>query len=157
MNEIAVDQYIEERVNGQLEWLSSASRSNKQQFFRLRILEILLGTSITILSPFARSLDWVPLLLALAGGGVAVSSSVLALNRNQENWIRYRSLTEHLKREKYLFLTGASPYDKEAEPYKAFVRIAEDLMLAERVAWTKQQPDQAEKNSSPEPRSAPGA
>jgi hypothetical protein len=91
------DSYLKQRVDDQLQWLSQASKTNKRQFLAWRILEILLGTSITILSPLSRSLPWAPITIAVAGGGIAVSGALLALSRSQENWVRYRSLAEGLK------------------------------------------------------------
>lgn len=130
--------YLAERLNQQLAWLSQASRSNKRAFLRLRLLEILLGSGITIVSPFAAHWPWGSLAIALAGGGVAVSASVLALNRHQENWLRYRGLAEALKREKYLFLTGAPPYDQPSGAFQRLVGNAEALMGQESAVWISQ-------------------
>jgi hypothetical protein len=129
--------YLQRRIDGQLDWLSLASGANKRQFFAWRLLQIVLGTSITILSPFAAKHPWAPLALAIAGGGVACSGAVLALNRNEENWVRYRSLAEGLEREKYLFLTGSPPYGGAEEAFPRFVTSAENLMLEERGSWAR--------------------
>lgn len=138
------DTYLSSRVDEQLTWLSRASKTNKSRFLRLRIFEILLGTSITIFSPYAAGVSWGPLAIALAGGGIALSGSLLALNRNQENWVRYRSLAEALKREKYLFLTGSPPYDNEAKSFTSFVAATEALMIEERAGWARQIAQQAD-------------
>jgi hypothetical protein len=133
------DAYLKQRVDDQLQWLSHASKTNKRHFLAWRVLEILLGTSITILSPISGSLPWAPLTIAVAGGGIAVSGALLALSRNQENWVRYRSLAEGLKREKYLFLTAAPPYEKADDAFPRFVLAAEDLMSEERGGWSRLQ------------------
>ena len=80
---------------------------------------------------------WAPLAIAFAGGGIAVSGALLALNRSQENWVRYRSLAEGLKREKYLLLTGTPPYDQGDQAFHRFVLAAEDLMAEERGSWSR--------------------
>lgn len=131
------DTYVAERVEGQLTWLSRASKANKQGFLRLRMVEILLGTSITVFSPYASNFRWGALAIAVAGGGIAVASSVLALNRNQENWVRYRSLSEALKHEKYLYMTGTSPYADPDRAFGTFVSTVEALMLEEQSGWAK--------------------
>jgi hypothetical protein len=137
---IDAETYLNTRLDEQLNWLSKASRISKRWFLRLRILEILLGTAITILSPFASRL---PLglgsfAIALAGGAIAVSGSMLALNRHQENWLRYRSLAEALKREKYLFLTASPPYDDPATAFHRLVNTSEALLGAESSLWSRQ-------------------
>lgn len=136
--------YLNSRVDDQLSWLSRASRANKRVFLSLRIVEIVLGTSITIFSPYAARLPWGPLAIAMAGGGIALSGGWLALNRNQENWVRYRSLGESLKREKFLFLTGTPPYDLEKTAFTRFVAASEALMLEERAGWARQVSQQVE-------------
>lgn len=146
------DKYLSSRVDKQLEWYSRTSRANKRGFLRLRIFEIALGTSITIFSPFAVNFgDLGALAIAVAGGGIAISGSMLALNRNQENWVRNRSLSEALKREKYLFLTRTAPYDDEEKSFTRFVTAAEALMADERAGWARQaaQPADASVSASP--------
>lgn len=133
--------YLSERIDTQLDWLSERCRRHKRAFRRWRLLQILLGSGITILSPFAASRSWVPIVLAIAGAGVALSGSLLALHRNHETWLRYRGLAESLKREKYLFLTGSPPYDHPDLAFRRFVVVAEDLMLEERLIWTRQSPE----------------
>jgi len=77
--------YLSSRVVEQLNWLSRTSNTNRSCFLCLRILESLLGTSITIFCLYASGVSSGPLAIALAGGGIALSGSFLALNRNQEN------------------------------------------------------------------------
>lgn len=136
--------YLQDRVDQQLAWLSQASRANKRTFLRLRILEVLLGTGIMIFSPFATRWGWGPLAIALAGGGITVTGSLLALNRHQENWVRYRGLAEALKREKYLFLTGTLPYDDPTTAFPRLVTACESLLSAENSHWSQQMTQQSE-------------
>jgi hypothetical protein len=132
------ESYLNNRVDEQLSWLGQASEAAKKGFMRLRILEILLGTAITVFSPYAGRFGWGPLAIAMAGGGIALSGSLLALNRNQENWVRYRSLNEALKREKLLFLTGATPaYQNDRQAFASFVITVESLMSEERSGWAR--------------------
>lgn len=132
------DAYIEQRVDDQLRWLGQSSRRSKKVFVGLSIVEILLGTGITIGSPFIGENLWGRTLIAIAGGGVVISGSLLALTRTQENWIRYRSLAEQLKYEKFLFTTGTPPYDGQPEQsFHHFVKQVESMMLEERGAWAR--------------------
>lgn len=138
------DAYLHDRLDQQLAFISKASRANKRTFLRLRILEVLLGTGITIFSPFATRWGWAPLAIALAGGGIAVSGSILALNRHQENWVRYRGLTEALKREKYLFLTSTLPYDDPTTAFPRLVTACESLLSVENSHWSQLMSRQSE-------------
>jgi hypothetical protein len=75
---------------------------------------------------------------------VAISGSLLALNRHQENWLRYRNLKENLEREKMLFLTGSTEAYAGPEAFPTFVRNAEAIMAEERANWTQQASRRAE-------------
>jgi hypothetical protein len=151
------DTYLAERVDAQLQWLGANSRKSKQGFMRYRISGILLGALITVLAPYATSTHtwskWLPLVLQLAGAGVAVSGSLLALNQHQENWLRYRLLKENLEREKLMYLTGSqAPYaGGGTEAFHEFVRRAEAIMAEERSAWAQQRLEESKnKQSIPE-------
>ncbi len=104
-----------------------------------RQLPVLLGIGITIFSPFAMQWDWRgALALSLAGGGIAVCGSLLALNHHQENWLRYRGLAEALKRQKYLFLTGTCPYDDASTAFPRLVSTCESLLSVENNQWSQE-------------------
>lgn len=138
MADLDRESYLSQRVDDQLGWLSQKSRGSKRLFMRLSIFEILLGTAITVFSPYSQKIPWGSFAIAVAGGGIAVSSSLLALTRSQENWVRYRSLAEQLKREKFLFATGTRPYDAKGEDaFHEFVDRVESLMLEERGSWAR--------------------
>lgn len=109
MELLNADQYITERVDDQLGWLERESKRNKSSFMNGRIMEILLGTFITVCSPIISTVKYGPQVIAIAGGGVAITGAISALTKNQENWLRYRSLAENLKREKFLFITATPP------------------------------------------------
>jgi len=134
------DAYRQDRLNPQPAWLSKARRANKFTLLRLRVLEVLLGTGITIFSPFATRWGWASLAIALAGGGIAVSGSLLALSRHQENWLPYRGLAEGLKREKYLFLIGTLPYDDPTTAFPRLVTACKSLLSAENSHWSQLEP-----------------
>jgi hypothetical protein len=140
-----VGTYLSQRIDGQLDWLTKASQHNKLAFLRYRLLGIGLGSLITILSPYAGQPGplkaWISPLLQLSGAGVAISGSLLALHRHQENWLRYRHLKENLEREKMLFLTGSSEAYAEPDAFQCFVRIAEAIMAEERASWARQASD----------------
>jgi hypothetical protein len=137
-----VDTYLSERVDGQLAWLGTNSCVNKSAFMRNRMVSIVLGAVVTILSPYAGRdgllKAWIPPALQLAGVGVALTGAFSALHRNQENWLRYRTLREALEREKLLYLTGSIPAYCGPDAFHRFVRNVEDLLASERTTWAHQ-------------------
>lgn len=143
--------YLKERVEAQLAWLGARSRANKNSFLSHRLLGILLGALIAILSPYAGRdgplKEWIPPTLQLAGAGVALSAALLALYQHQENWIRYRGLKESLEREKMLYLTGSTSAYASPDAFHAFVRSVEDLLSGERAVWANQASKKAEEKT----------
>lgn len=138
------DTYLADRIDQQLHWLSNSSKKNKQAYMRYRISGILLGALITVLAPYAGTQTafgrWVPPTLQIAGAGVAIVGSLLALNQHQENWLRYRLLKESLEREKMLYLTGSQEVYASGgtDALHEFVRRAEAIMGEERTTWSNQ-------------------
>jgi hypothetical protein len=150
------DTYLSQRVDDQLAWLGTNSRTNKAAFMRLRVVSIVLGALVTVLSPYANQAgplkDWIPPALQLAGVGVALTGALSALYRHQENWLRYRGLKEALEREKMLYLTGSLPAYRGPEAFHCFVRNVEDLMASERTTWARQTaPEGAQEPQPPGP------
>ena len=152
--------YLVDRIDQQLSWLSNSSKKNKQGYMRYRISGILLGALITVLAPYAGTQSaysrWIPPILQIAGAGVAIAGSLLALNQHQENWLRYRLLKEALEREKMLYLTRSQDVyaSDESEAFHTFVRRAEAIMAEERTAWSNQVSEQAKSHQqtvSPQP------
>jgi formylglycine-generating enzyme required for sulfatase activity len=141
--------YLKDRIDKQLDWLSKSSQKHKRGYMRYRISGILLGALVTVLAPYAGTKGafskWVPPILQVAGAGVGIASSLLALNQHQENWLRYRILKESLEREKMLFLTGSQDCYTvgEADAFHEFVRRTEAIMAEERSTWSNQVADKA--------------
>ena len=130
-------EYIEQRVDDQIRWYSTKSGWNQKVYKRLRVLEILCASSIPFLVSYVTS-ETVTLkvVVGVLGISVAVVSGVVALYKFQENWIQYRTMSESLKHEKFLFLSKVEPYNTD-EPYLLFVQRIESLISKENSSWTQ--------------------
>jgi uncharacterized protein DUF4231 len=131
MNE---DEYMQTRVDGQIEWYNRKSEANQQWFRVLRIVEIVAAASIPLLAGYADTLAPIKLVVGTLGLLVAVIAGVLGLYQFQELWTGYRTTCEALKQEKYLFLTKTEPYD-ELEPFPLLVQRIENLISKEHSSW----------------------
>ena len=130
-------EYIEQRVDGQIRWYSTKSGWNQKVYKRLRVLEILCASSIPFLVSYV-STETVTLkvIVGVLGICVAVVSGVVALYNFQENWMQYRTTSESLKHEKFIFLSKVEPYNTD-EPYPLFVQRIESLISKENSSWTQ--------------------
>jgi hypothetical protein len=79
--------------------------------------------------------------LIVGGLGVliAVLEGLQQLNQYHANWITYRTTSELLKHEKYLFLAKAGPYAAAADPRVLLAERIESLVSQEHAKWASGQ------------------
>lgn len=127
------DQYMQERVEDQLEWYSKKSTSNKNWHFRLQLVTLVAAALVPVIS--LSSAEWgVRILVALMGSIAAIAAGVVALYQFRDLWVDYRATAEQLKYEKYLFKTGSQPYSN-ADCFPLFVSRVESIILQENRSW----------------------
>jgi hypothetical protein len=128
------DDYIKDRVDGQIEWYDRKSGANQRWFRWLRIVEIIAAASIPLLVGYADSITELKVVIGILGLLIAVIAGVLGLYQFQENWTGYRTTCEALKQERYLFLTKTQPYD-QGDSFSLFVQRVENLLSKEHANW----------------------
>ena len=139
-----------DRLQDQISYYSSKSRSARKTFKRIKVIEILAAALI----PFLGSLPstWLQLHLALVTGGlgvlITILEGILHLNQYQETWTSYRSTSEALKCEKFLFLGNAGPYAGAAKPESLLAERVETVLSQEHTQWNSLQQQAAKSSSS---------
>ena len=128
------DQYLKERLEDQIKWLSGKSAWNQKWYKRLRALEIVLGCLIAFLVAYADVSPAVKFAVGALGVGVAALGGIVSVYRFQENWIEFRMTAESLKRERFSFLTGAPPYDGD-DRFAILVQRTEAILGSESGQW----------------------
>ena len=131
------DEYLSERVDEQIKWLSTRSGGNQRGFKWLRLTELCLAGGIPVLAAYADTSTMIRLTVAVSGALVALIAGALALWKPQELWVQYRATSEALQREKMLFLTRTPPYDGE-RAFADFVARVEAVLGSENAAWSDQ-------------------
>src|SRR6266513_2958099 len=146
---MAPEEYIEQRLNDQIDWYDRKSGANQRWFKRLRFAEIVAAATIPFLSGFAGTSLPIKIALGTLGVVVAVIASLLGLLQLQEHWIEYRATAESLRNEKFLFLTQTDPYDKD-DAFHLLVQHVEGLLSKENTDWVQSmmKPPKAEKPAS---------
>ena len=129
-------QYLQQRVDDQIDWYDNKSRWNQKWYKSLRILSIIISLSIPILSGFIGKShdDILKVIISIAGASVALLEGLLSLYKFHENWTQYRATGENLKHHKFLFETGSAPYDG-GNAFSLLVQNAEGLMAKEQSTW----------------------
>jgi hypothetical protein len=131
---MAPEEYIEQRLNDQIDWYDRKSGTNQRWFKRLRFAEIVAASIIPFLSGFAGGSLPIKVAIGALGVVVAVIASLLGLLQLQEHWIEYRATAESLRKEKFLFLTQTEPYDKD-DAFHLLVQRVEALLSKENTEW----------------------
>lgn len=129
------EQYLADRVDGQLAWYGMRSTRCKRAFFALQLAQIIIGATVPFLAAQV-SAETINLkyLIALLGAIVAVAGGVVTLYRFQENWIEFRSTSEQLKQEKYFYLTRTGPYAGD-RPFPTLVERVESILSKQHSRW----------------------
>ena len=142
------EEYVQERLEGQINWYDRKSRYNQKMFKWLRFGEIIVAASIPFIAGLITKENqcWKTLVGSM-GVIVAVISGVLALFQFHERWIEYRTTCESLRKEKYLFLTGTEPYTGE-NTFETLVQRVEMLVSKENTSWAQHlmKPDKGDKH-----------
>jgi Protein of unknown function (DUF4231) len=136
---------IMERLEDQISWYAQSSSRNKLWYRWTKITEIIAAACI----PFMSTFPWGHVAWITGGLGVLITilEGLQHLNQSQQNWINYRSTSEALKHEKYLYLAHAGPYAAAAEPHSLLAERIESLISQESAKWNSiQQEERAVKS-----------
>lgn len=130
---------LSDRLYYLLIWYGWKAEYNKLRYNLYRTLTSVLLGLISILSVCA--VFWTEKIISIATVSVCVIITLMNQRTDQyryyENWVRYRSVAEKLKREAHLFLNSCEPYadGKPEENERRFALAMEDLVSEESANW----------------------
>lgn len=131
------EEYLQERLDDQINWYDKKSSRNQKWFKVLRTVEILFAVAIPFLiSQITEKTGPFNYVAGAMGVAVALITGLVTLYRFQENWIEYRTTAETLKHEKYLYLTRSAPYDGD-NAFHLLVVTIESTISKETTAWSQ--------------------
>jgi len=130
------DQYLIDRLEDQINWYDKKSQSNQKWFKRLRMTEIICASLIPLLSGLSSSIDYSEWIIGILGIAIAIAAATSGIYKYQENWIQYRTSSETLKHEKYLYITQSTPYSSD-DKFEMLVTRIESLISKENSNWSR--------------------
>ena len=110
-----INQYIEERLNNQIQWYSQKSQHAQKMYKIFQVTEIIIAAAIPLLSGYATDCITIAIIVGILGAIIAIIETISKLFKWHENWIESRTTCELLKYHKYLYLTQSSPYNPTEE------------------------------------------
>ena len=125
------------RLDDQIDWYDRRSSRNQRTYKVLKIVVIVIAALIPLLS--GTQLLVPPLLLGALGAVIVVIEGIQQLGQYQSNWISYRSTSEALKHEKYLYLAKAGPYASAPDAHALLAERVESLVSQEHAKWASTQ------------------
>lgn len=123
------------RLEDQLSWYDTKSNTCQSWYKGLKFLQIALAISIPVMSHLDPALaKW---LTSIAGALIAILEGVQHMNQYSTLWVTYRSTAEHLKHEKFLFLSAAGPYKgmADADRLVTLAERVEEHVSTEHANW----------------------
>lgn len=139
------ESYFEERLEHQINWYDSKSIKTQKKYKFFKVITIIISALIPILSFSTFPGQTTKFLVGSLGALIAISEGVISLNKYGENWIRYRSICETLKQEKYMYLNKAGVYSDENSDFSFFVERIETIISQENVNWASLSKDKKTK------------
>src|SRR5829696_1059939 len=133
------------RLNDQLEWYDHKSAVNQQRYKQIQAAQIILATSIPVLSLIdAASGRWIT---AILGASVAILAGLQQLGNYNDLWTTYRATAEQLRHEKFLFLARSGSYRtlQEEEALRLLAERVEERVSTEHAKWVSERTQQADK------------
>ena len=126
-----------ERLEDQLDWYEAKSQHHKRWYQWLKVAQIVIAAAIPVVAAAGASAT----VAGALGAVVVVLEGLQQLFQFQQNWISYRVTAEALKREKFLCLAGAGPYEGAEQPQALLARRVERIVSQEYGAWADSQRD----------------
>lgn len=131
------EEYFSQRLEEQIAWYDKAGKKNKTLFQLFKVGEIVVA-SVTPFLIAHSDVDGGPLhvIAATMSITIAILAAMLGAFKFQEKWIQFRSVSEQLKHEKFMYLTQSGVYEKRSS-FPAFVKRIEIILIRENDDWMK--------------------
>lgn len=130
-----INDYKKNRLEDQIQWYDKKSKKAKKCFHLSRILIILTSASIPIISYFLIADTWTKVIIICVSVFITATESINNLMKFNEHWIEYRTISETLKKEKYMYENKAGIYNDTNNDFPYFVERIESIISQENVNW----------------------
>ncbi len=134
------EEYIQNRVDEQIDWYYERSEAAKLKHRAMRTMELVVAGTVPVLAGFASSNTVGEVLVAVVGASIVVLVALQELGQYHKQWLECRSICDALRQERALYLTGSGPYGA-GDLFPQFVQRVEGLIVGERGSWSRSAQD----------------
>ena len=128
---------IPARLRNEFEFYDNGAIRHLTRFQRLKVVQLIAGGAIpvaaVIVPPNNEML--IRAITACLGALVAGIESYVQFRQFHQNWIRWRTAAEALRREAFLFSEKAGPYRNVQDPEVLLAENVEDIIAIEQRSW----------------------
>lgn len=144
--EMVANEGIRLRLKNLLFWFVQGAHRAKIKYYLFTIVTVILSTAVMIITSASTGLaiwaseSWgtaANLLVALLAGCTNIVSSMLALAKWRENWIRYRRCADRIEGELSLYLAQAKPYQNPDIRDGRLMARVEKIAANEEDSWAE--------------------
>ena len=131
--------YIKDRFQQQLDWMSAKAEKNQVKYRTLRVITLFCAITLPFLTGYLTDQLWyLKVVIGVLGVVIAFSEGLLSLYKYQDNWLTYRNSVNALNREKVMYDTQSGVYFKlsPGDAFHTFVNNVENILANENVLWT---------------------
>ena len=129
-------EYLEQRLDDQMNWFDKKSQFNQKRYKQIKSTEIILAALIPLMAGYIDNLPILVYFIGAFGALITILEAMNTLNNYQENWLKFRTMAESLKKERFLFLTQSIPYDGP-NAFAELVLKVEALLTEENSQWVE--------------------
>lgn len=128
-----------ERLDDQIRWYENHSSRQRRSFYCLKVVTVVAAAVIPLLSVVLANDYLSKSMTSSLGALIVITEGIQQLFQLQTNWILYRSTSEGLKREKYLYLGKAGPYADLERAHPLLAERVESLVSQDLTNWASLQ------------------
>jgi len=135
-DKLTTAQYIERRLDDQIDWFNQKSAYNQKLYKRLKKTETACTIVLPVIGiiPFA-DYGWNKIGLVVLGAIATYIRCWSNIETYYELWTKYRTACELLKKEKFLYQTHTGIYREEDARDSVLVEQVERILAAENSQW----------------------
>lgn len=130
-------EYLEKRLKEQQKYHSKQAKKYKQRYYGLNATILIVSAAIPIITlcmdsfPFA-----IRIVTAILSSLITILTGLLSLFKYQELWVTYRTTSELLKKNEFLYETKTFPYNQE-NAFELLVLNCEEVIGNITQTWEK--------------------